>query len=83
MARKKRVMYNFEELYRQDKLDDMIFAFFEGTRDAIPTAQLTKIAANFQKKWKLDEDSCAIDIILASYHRSLAKYQKLSTINDD
>lgn len=82
MARKKRVMYDFPELYRQDKMDDFIFAYFEGVRDTLPTAKQNVIALNFQKKFHLTEEQAAIDIILASYQRSLHKYQKMSKLYD-
>lgn len=83
MARKKRVLYRFAEIYRQDKLDDWIFAYFTGVRRAIPTAKLKTIALNFQQSFDLTEDDLALDIILASYHRSLNKYLKHTGIEDE
>lgn len=83
MARKKRIIYQFAEIYRQDKLDDWIFAYFTGVRTAIPSAKLKTIALNFQKVYHLTEDELALDIILASYHRSLNKYNKFTGAVDE
>lgn len=83
MARKKRVVYNSEEMFRQDKYDDWIFAYFTGVRAAVPTAKLKQIALNFQSSFLLTEDDLAVDIILASYHRSLGKFAKYSTVIEE
>lgn len=83
MARKKRVVYNSEEMFRQDKYDDWIFAYFTGVRKAMPTANLKQIALNFQRDFHLSEDKLALEIILASYHRSLGKFSRHISIIED
>jgi hypothetical protein len=83
MARKKRIVYSFKEIYRQDKIDDFIFAYFIGVRSIIPTANLTDVAKNFQKDFLLSEDDCALDIIIASFHRTASKHLKNTKINND
>lgn len=83
MARKKRVLYDFHELFRQDKLDDYIFAYFTGVKRGIPSAKLLEIAYNFQSDFGLNEENCAVDIIIASYQRSMSKYQKHSKLLND
>jgi hypothetical protein len=83
MARKKRILYAFKEIYRQDKIDDFIFAYFVGVKSIIPTANLTDIGKNFQKDFKLSEDECALDIIIASYHRTLSKHLKNTDIDNN
>lgn len=76
MAKPKRYLFNFPDLYRQDKMDDYIFAYFTGVKDVLPTAKLQDIALQFQSIFMLSEDEIAMDIIIASYHRSLDKYNK-------
>ena len=83
MAKRKRVLYDFHEFYRLDKLDDMIFAYFTGVRSVMPTAKLTTIALNFQKDWGLNEDNLAMDIIIMSYHRTYDKHKKHIQVVDN
>lgn len=83
MAKKKIAYYDFPDLFRSDKLDDYIFSFISGVRSVAPNAKLQNCALEFQKFMNLTEDQCALDIILASYHRSIAKYQKFTQIDND
>lgn len=83
MAKKKQFYYKFEELYIQDKMDDFIFAYFTAVKSVMPQAQLKQIAEHFQHDFYIDEDLVPVDIILASYHRSLAKYMRLTKINNN
>ncbi len=83
MAKKKRLFYDFSDLFRQDKMDDYIFSYFLGVKSVMPAAQLKQIAEHFQYDFCINEDVVPADIILASYQRSLDKYRRFTKIDND
>ena len=82
MAKRKKLFYSYPDIFRQDKLDDYIFAYFTGVRDCITTIKLQEVAMMFQKNFGMEEYDLAVDIIMASYHRSLEKYNNYIQIRE-